>query len=200
MQTDISDYVHILATEEALDRLIGKCGSTYIRITQCQGEPSLCYTILRAFPGLDEKNHEFRLAWTDSMDFYVVVKKCTFPITTFLRAIGLLRDKDEATGWQILCAEETYFTLGLRASWSKLGVVKWDQLPEQFPDVIACYPSQRLWSQQRTVREDPTDIRFQLTYDLSHALAHSDTLDYPSVNSVTLMYSRWLPGEVCAQR
>ena len=62
----IKDIVHVIATEEDLNKLIIKAGSTIIEPVKCfQG--LLHYMVVPLFP-----KKGYNLAWTDSMDFYVV--------------------------------------------------------------------------------------------------------------------------------
>jgi hypothetical protein len=62
----ISQIVHIIATEEDMNYLVDKCGSCIVRPLPCLLS-QLSYSVMVAFP-----KKRFCLAWTDSMDFYVV--------------------------------------------------------------------------------------------------------------------------------
>ena len=67
----IGQIVHVIATENNLNILIIKCGSSYIQPVPCLHSTLLLYCALPKFPNFEKNKERFSLAWTDSMDFYV---------------------------------------------------------------------------------------------------------------------------------
>lgn len=62
----IAKIVHIIASDDDMDYLVDQCGAYIVSPMKCFF-PKLGYSVLSKFP---EKRYS--LAWTDSMDFYVV--------------------------------------------------------------------------------------------------------------------------------
>lgn len=163
----ISDIVHIIGNKDMIDLLLIKCGKTIVDPVPCFYS-SLYYLVVPIFP---KKN--FSLAWTDSMDVYVVgmlmflnifsyllVLKKSLPTIKFAECL-----KDGKEGWQIMCRNKEMCTFGFRSSWLHFKNLNWDDIRNTFSQIIGYYTSPRIYTLKRTVRGDE-ESDFEITYVL----------------------------------